>query len=188
MGNKFKIWWLFANIHILIILIAIVIGLIVYFKSGSTYEDIVDKFNDVVIDTFDENLEIYTRRKKKFKGIEKKNEKRCREIFESTFNKPFPTVRPDWLKNPETGRNLELDGFCEELSIAFEYDGEQHCRPNSYFHKTPEDFINQTKRDDLKDKICKERGIKLIRIPSFVAFIDLERYIVTRLRQEKLIE
>ena len=35
-----------------------------------------------------------------------KSEERCREIFEGIFKKPFPSVRPDWLKNPQTKQNL----------------------------------------------------------------------------------
>lgn len=40
-----------------------------------------------------------------------------REVLQIYFNAMFPTVRPKWLGG------LELDGYNEELNIAFEYDG-----------------------------------------------------------------
>lgn len=99
----------------------------------------------------------------------------CREIFEELLNEEFPSCRPDWLKNPNTNRNLELDGYCEKLKLAFEYDGEQHfVYPNS-FHKSKKEFVDQRKRDDLKERICKIKRIYLIRIPWYVK--DLEQYI-----------
>jgi len=55
-----------------------------------------------------------------------KDEKECRVIFEKITGCKFPSKRPNFLKNPKTGFNLELDGYCEELKLAFEYDGEQH--------------------------------------------------------------
>lgn len=48
---------------------------------------------------------------------------------------------------------LELDIFLEENNIGIEYDGE-------YWHNLPK----MKKRDYIKNKICKEKGIKLIRV------------------------
>lgn len=31
-----------------------------------------------------------------------------------------------WNINPKTGKKLELDGFSEDLKIAFEFQGKQH--------------------------------------------------------------
>lgn len=59
---------------------------------------------------------------------------------------------------------LELDCYIPDLKLGFEYDGEQHyIFPNS-FHKSKEDFKEQLRRDREKDRLCKEMGIKLIRI------------------------
>src|SRR5271166_3797212 len=63
-----------------------------------------------------------------------KHEERCREIFKEIFGLEFKTVRPDWLKNPATGKRLELDGYNPNImtpmgrGIAFEYDGIQHAK------------------------------------------------------------
>jgi hypothetical protein len=121
-----------------------------------------------------------------------RHEERCRQIFEEIFEKKFKSIRPDWLKNPITKRNLELDGLCEDIKtpigrgLAFEYDGAQHSRyiPGSHFHRRgPMEFVYQVKKDSWKDVTCKNRGILLIRIPSFVPYDDLERYIKQQLRK-----
>ena len=53
-----------------------------------------------------------------------RTEKLCREIFERVFNRKFPKQRPAFLEG------LELDGYCEELRMAFEYNGIQHYEMN----------------------------------------------------------
>ena len=54
------------------------------------------------------------------------SEEKCRAVFEQLTGLKFPKLRPDWLRNPKTGYTLELDGYCEEIAIAFEYQGKQH--------------------------------------------------------------
>lgn len=94
--------------------------------------------------------------KKTFVGQE-----RTRMMFEAQFNHLFPTVRPDWLKNPSTGRNLELDGYCLELGIAFEYQGRQHSSNDTEFGG---DYEQQLERDQYKIEACAAHNIKLIEI------------------------
>ena len=74
-------------------------------------------------------------------------------------------VRPNILRNPETGRNLELDFFFEERKVAIEYDGRQHHEYVPYFHRRGiVDFEAQQRRDRLKDALCHRHGIKLVRV------------------------
>jgi hypothetical protein len=114
-----------------------------------------------------------------------KHEERCREILEKIFNRKFPSVRPDFLKNPATGYNLELDGYCPELKIAFEYDGTQHSKYNEHFHRgDPKQYAYQVAKDEYKTKKCKLENITLIRIPSFIHYDKLEEYIKRELRRE----
>ena len=40
-----------------------------------------------------------------------RGETACRQFLESTFRKPFPSVRPSFLYNDATGQNLELDMY-----------------------------------------------------------------------------
>jgi hypothetical protein len=94
-----------------------------------------------------------------------RSEKLTRSIFEELTGLFFPSIRPDFLKNPETNCNLELDGYCDDLKLAFEYQGQQHYEFLEHFHKTPEDFINRQKLDRLKLKLCKDHEISVILIP-----------------------
>lgn len=92
------------------------------------------------------------------------SENKCRCIIESIYHLPFPSCRPNFLKNPETKRNLELDMYNEQLKLAFEYQGKQHYQKVTYFQDTI-DFKKQVQRDSFKKRRCEELGIKLICIP-----------------------
>jgi len=109
-----------------------------------------------------------------------KSEQACRKIFEDNLLEKFPNVRPDFLNG------LELDGYNEELNIAFEYQGIQHYEYNKHFHRGDINIFHaQQERDRMKYKICKERGINLILIPYHVGTFnkpqDLETFIMDQL-------
>jgi hypothetical protein len=67
--------------------------------------------------------------------------------------------RPDWLGG------LELDGYNEELELAFEYQGLQHFECRSFFFKTEEEFKAQQERDRRKYELCRQRGVCLLLVP-----------------------
>lgn len=114
-----------------------------------------------------------------------KNESRCREILEKIYpGMKFPTVRPDWLKNPNTNRNLELDMYCHKLKLACEYDGEQHIRKTK-FHRTQKEVVSQFRRDEYKQQRCKDLGITLIRVPHWVKPVEFEYFIRDLLKRAK---
>ena len=121
-------------------------------------------------------------------------EGKCREIFNRIYGVNFESVRPGWLRNPATGKNLELDGYNDTIrtpmgmGLAFECDGEQHSRYVPYFHSQgPKEFVYQHKKDNWKDKVCRERGVMLLRIPYFVVPDELETYIRTRLEELRIV-
>jgi len=122
-----------------------------------------------------------------------KHQEECRRIFEKLFNRDFVQIRPDWLKNPITGYNLEVDGYCEDIvtpigrGIGFEYDGGQHDRFTKKYHRSVNDFIYTVKKDSWKDQQFKKLRKVLVRIPSSVRFCDLEKFIRMRLRDEKIV-
>lgn len=117
-------------------------------------------------------------------------EEKCREIFEKIFRANFPSTRKiTWLKNPETGKPLELDGYNPDLvtpigrGLAFEYDGIQHAAPNAHFHgkNADREFSSQFRRDEYKTDLCKKHKVLLIRIHHAVDYDQLEPFIRKKL-------
>jgi hypothetical protein len=92
----------------------------------------------------------------------------------------FVKSRPDFLRHPETGRCLELDLYCEELKIAVEYNGRQHYEYTPHFHTSPLDLHDQMQRDQLKLKLCRKHGIKLIVVPYTVT--DIHEFLKRKLK------
>lgn len=121
--------------------------------------------------------DVVVKKGRKESPAESKGEALCRKILETAFRVPFPTMRPDFLVNPETGRNLELDGYNEDLHLAFEFNGIQHYKFPNRFHKSEEEFKNQVRRDLFKREACEAAGISLIVIPYSIPKSDIPKYI-----------
>jgi hypothetical protein len=107
-----------------------------------------------------------------------KTQEKVRDIFERLFDVRFDTKRFSWLKNDKTDHFLELDGYNEEVNIAFEYDGEYHFRP--HFKNKRYDLVARRYCDELKTKLCKENNVTLIRIP-YTEKSRLEKFINLKL-------
>lgn len=110
-----------------------------------------------------------------------KYERRCREIIEGIYQRPFPSVRPNFLKR-SNGFNMELDCYNADLKLALEYQGIQHYKYWPRFHRTMAEFDAQLQRDREKREICRRLGITLVEVPYTVKFDKLEPYIKTQLR------
>jgi len=108
-------------------------------------------------------------------------ERICREFFEQLFGKQFPKAYPKWLIN-KSGNQMELDGFCESLGIAFEHQGEQHYSTETQFIKTEQGLKKRQEDDRLKVELCEQHGIVLIAIPEIngrLPISEVKRYIKT---------
>jgi hypothetical protein len=103
----------------------------------------------------------------------------CCKALEEIFNKPFTSVRPSWLRNPETNGTLEIDCYNDELKIGVEYNGMQHYVYPNIYHKTQEEFIKLIRRDQYKHNKCDENGVYLITVPYNVPQNKIKQYIIS---------
>lgn len=82
-----------------------------------------------------------------------KSEQKMKKILDSVVaegERFTDSYRPDWLKNPATGQNLELDRYYHDLKIGIEYNVEQHRKKNNEA---------QWARDKLKKSLCAKHGV-----------------------------
>lgn len=98
------------------------------------------------------------------------NEQYCKYIFESIFERNFQKAYPKWLKSIKN-RQMELDGYNEELQVAFEYNGIHHYKKG---YKT----LNRTLNDQLKKKLCNDHKILLIVIPYTIKLQEIQKIVV----------
>ena len=108
-------------------------------------------------------------------GIEKRDAI-CNESCVS-IKKPFIKCRPKWLYG------LELDGYCKELNLAFEYNGQQHYDFISYFYKTTDELEKRIDSDQIKLSLCIVNDVKLITIPYTIEFNEMENFINQELKK-----
>jgi hypothetical protein len=173
------------TIEFVVFLIIILVCLYLFFnveKKHIEYE--FTGFDDEYLLPFIEtkptdDIKFKKKRKHKKKKRVWKSQEYCRQIIEKLFpGYKFPSVRPKFLRNPVSGKNLELDCYNKELKLALEYDGKQHAEYVPHFHKKGVDeFRYQVVKDDFKTIKCKVMGISLIRVPHYIIKIDLEKYI-----------
>ncbi len=105
-------------------------------------------------------------------------EEKCRFILEQLTQKKF-------IKDRSTlGHRLELDGYCEELKLAFEYHGKQHFKNIPYWHKNGNDLSKQQKRETEKLSSCKGLAIDLTIIRWDCN--DLEAFLRSELKKRGL--
>ena len=111
-----------------------------------------------------------------------RTEAEIRDILETIFcPSKFAPCYPKFLEG------LQLDGYCGELSLAFEYQGEQHYDPQNYFHFGDiSSFEAQQERDIRKQELCQAAGVRLVLVPFFVN--DKQAFVVTALLQWFCIE
>lgn len=109
------------------------------------------------------------------------SEEKCRYILEHLtgfFFERTQTLLPD---------RLELDGYCEDLQCAFEYNGQQHYHKLSGFQHNVS-FERLQIRDRQKQTLCAERELTLIIIPYWENTNDdsLASFIKKQLHQHSI--
>ena len=105
-----------------------------------------------------------------------KAQEATRAAFEARTGRPFPTVRPPWLQF------LELDGYNEELGIAFEYNGRQHYQLVPKYHLGGQaDLEKQHERDARKTYLCTRHGVVLIVVPFTISIPNIPQYVAVAL-------
>lgn len=95
-----------------------------------------------------------------------------RELLTRLLHAPFrENYRPDWLFG------MELDFYFEDLKFAVEFQGGQHFTPvHGYDH-----LRAQRRRDQSKKRICKERGVALLRLEAADLLYGKMRFKLKRL-------
>ena len=100
-----------------------------------------------------------------------KTQNMIRNIVENTFqSSSISNYRPNWMKNPNTSRNLEIDIWLPELKLAIEYNGQQHYEP-VWGEK---EFGEIKERDKIKKRLIKN-AIRNGIIKRFVLFTYKEK-------------
>lgn len=182
----FKNYWNNNGLEILAMISFIIIIILFIYncfskKKGSyskVYGDFVSNQN-IPKDSFF-NYRQHTMRDSKLELLTKYH-------LENLFRKSFYKIRPNFLKNNKTGRNLEIDLFNKELNLAVEIQGIQHYKFTPKFHLSEKHFIEQKQRDYMKKERCQQYGIKLIEIPYYIKEKDLQSFLIKRLQEERLI-
>jgi len=105
----------------------------------------------------------------------KRTETICMELMSDIFNVSFtPNVHFFYdLDNPK--KYYELDGYCSDTKLAFEYNGRQHYEYPNHCHKNEADFISLQQRDKAKVQWCIDNGITLITIPCEYSCRDISK-------------
>ena len=129
-----------------------------------TIEEYINRANPQVIEHLPYPINEPNKKCRRWKG----EEYCCMALENIVGHKVQRNIRPEFLKNPETCRNLELDCFDPETNIAIEYNGIQHYEYPNIFHQSEKIFQDQVYRDTIKNELCQKNGITLITVPYTV--------------------
>lgn len=108
------------------------------------------------------------------------NELVAKYSIEHLTDKKFKKIRPDWLEN-DTGYNLELDAYNEELNLGLEYHGQQHYQFMKHFHESQDIFEKRKKDDKHKEELCEEHETKLVIVPYTTKTDDICKFVYKKL-------
>lgn len=96
-------------------------------------------------------------------STEGKTEKKITSFLNKVFGKKsFIKIKPEFLRNPQTGFKLEIDAYSKNLNLAIEINGDQHYIFSKFFHQTMEKFLKIKERDLWKKEQIKKQNINFI--------------------------
>jgi len=75
--------------------------------------------------------------------------------------KVIENYRPNWLRNPKTGRNLEIDLYLPKFKIGIEYQGAQHFK---HVYNMDRNIDYTRYKDTLKIELAKKRKVNIVEI------------------------
>lgn len=104
-------------------------------------------------------------------------EKICRIYFETLFGKKFPPAHKtelEWLVSTNGVTSMELDGYCEDLGLAFEHHGKHHYQDLRYNSSNTSVLKDIQQRDERKRTLCNSHGITLIEVPEIGSLTRLD--------------
>lgn len=129
-------------------------------KCTFTFQAVEYWFGDI------KNISNYFQCEDLFKYGTSSKEKEISKILDELLGRDnYETQKTwNWLRS-DTGKNLKVDFYIPSMSIAIEYDGQQHYNYIEYFHKTTENFKRSQALDKIKDTELEKHNIKLVRIP-----------------------
>jgi hypothetical protein len=107
----------------------------------------------------------------------------CRAALESLTGKAWPKARPAWLVNERGGR-MELDGYCKDIGVAYEYQGEQHFSEVKHFRSGEFALALRMADDQRKRDLCHAHGIKLIEVHHSVRLDEMLPYLAITLSEK----
>ncbi|SNW62732.1 Putative helicase nuclease [Orpheovirus IHUMI-LCC2] len=108
------------------------------------------------------------------------------ETLSKIYGKHFYTTRPNFLKTPDSRKNLEIDCYNPDLRIGGEVNGEQHYKFPNRYHDTIEKFKRQVWNDRFKINRCDQLGIYLVRIPYNINYNKIPEYVVSKIDNSML--
>lgn len=67
-----------------------------------------------------------------------------------------------WFKSGKKNGHYFVDGYYKNLNLVVEYNGIQHYKFNSHFHRDQKDFNGNVVKDKKRMGILKENGLKVL--------------------------
>lgn len=99
------------------------------------------------------------------------------ELARAALLEAFPDKTFDRTRREPWMGGLELDGFNEELRLAFEYQGKQHYEQVDHFHRKDGEFAAQQERDLETVVRCEGAFMTLLVVPYTVDFASIRGYV-----------